>query len=697
VRKIRRALVAWMGKGFVVLLVFAGVGLGQAAWAGSLRWRALGPEGGWAESLATAPGLEGTAFAGMAGAGVWLTTDAGSHWTRLPLPPDPDVQYDVSIQYHVTADPADPRAVYVTTQRSLWSSHDRGAHWASSTFSNPISGFAVAPSNPRVLYVSGFSAGPGLGPAPIYRSTDRGTTWRQSDTGITVQPYALAVDPKDPRTLYLAGLAFESSQAGRVAASHDGGLTWEVLSKQTNPDWKLAVRPGLPQVFYACSSVGVFSSSDGGRTWSTLLAARNDRCDLALDPAAPGTLYVVTNDFFISPGPAATLRKSRDGGLTWETIQTVADHVDTLAVDSKRPARLYAGLGKGGVLKSEDGGAHWTVQAAGLLATRVADVAVDPAHAGTLYAAAEGGIFRSGDGGATWTAAGKGLPANAGALRIVASPAAPGVLYAGSEAGFFRSLDGGESWQAAGPDLPLSPVYDVVVDAAVPNRLYAAGYTNFPGSPKPPDLPVLAVSDDGGATWSDFRDRRARESRTRRRDLVRAALRAGDSGGVFSGGRSGRSRASVRGRGHAPDQSRSRRDVVGSLGGVLRSPGVFRNSQDRGESAGPADALRGDGALGRPQGVEELGSGQDVRRDRCRPAVARGAGPGLRSARLHALRRHDARGLRVARRRRELDAGQSGDGADSGRFAHFRSGVSEPALRRHRRPRGVRDADSVRR
>lgn len=497
-RKTRKVFGVRRAKGFAVVLIFAG--LGQAAWAGSLQWTPLGPEGGWAVSLATAPGRAGTAVVGMAGAGVWQTTDAARHWTRLPLPPNPDEQYGVPTHYQVTLDPADPGTIYVTAPSSLWSSHDGGAHWVRKAFASPISAFAMAPSNPRVLYVSGTSPGPGVAPTPIYRSADGGATWRQSDTRIVLQPDALVVDPVDPKILYFAGHSFSALPNGRFASSHDGGLTWKVLSKRPSLDTKLVLQPGSRSVFYSCSTRGVSRSSDGGHTWSTLLAVDNNRCDLALDPSTPGTLYAVTNNLFAFP-PVATLRKSRNGGLTWETIRTVADHVDTLAVDSRLPARLYAGLGKAGVLKSEDGGAHWTVQSTGLLATSVSDVAVDPAHPGTLLAAAEGGIFRSLNGGMSWTAVGKGLPADAGVLRIVASPTAPGVFYAGAEAGFFRSLDGGESWQA-GAHLPMTSVLDVAVDADLPNRLYAAGVTFTTASPRPPNLPVLAVSEDGGASWS---------------------------------------------------------------------------------------------------------------------------------------------------------------------------------------------------
>lgn len=492
--KIRRALGVWMG--FAVVLVS---GLGQTVWAGSLHWRPLGPEGGWVVSLAAAPGQAGTAYAGMAGSGVWKTTDGARHWARLPMPPDPDAHYDDPAQYHVTLDPVDSRTIYVWTPGSLWSSRDGGAHWVRSTFSSPISAFAVAPSNPRVLYVAGTSPGTAVQPAPIYRSADRGATWRRTDTGPAVQPLALAVDPTDPRTVYFSGRSFDNVQPfGRVEVSHDGGATWTVLASLDLFGTKLVIQPGVHPVFFACSSLGVSDSSDGGRTWSTLLAASNSHCDVALDPSTTGTLYAVTYDFFTHGYWTSTLRRSRNGGATWETLQSVADKIDALAVDSRQPARLYTGLGRKGVQTSEDAGAHWTLQDTGLFATSIADVAADPAHPETLYSAVGTGIFRSGDGGTAWTA----TEMSANVLRLVASPANPttvGTLYAGTNAGVFRSVDAGGIWELE--TLPMGEVHDLAIDPADHDRLYAAGTTSLLPGPPPFPMPTLAVSGDGGWTW----------------------------------------------------------------------------------------------------------------------------------------------------------------------------------------------------
>ncbi len=57
-----------------------------------------------------------------------------------------------------------------------------------------------------------------LGATTLYHSTDAGGTWSSSNTGLPASSlfYSLAVDPKNPTTLYLGGVfALSTHQAGR--------------------------------------------------------------------------------------------------------------------------------------------------------------------------------------------------------------------------------------------------------------------------------------------------------------------------------------------------------------------------------------------------------------------------------------------------------------------------------------------------
>jgi photosystem II stability/assembly factor-like uncharacterized protein len=57
------------------------------------------------------------------------------------------------------------------------------------------------------------------------------------------------------------------------------------------------------------------------------------------------------------------LYRSEDAGKTWRKVELpVASHVVAFAHHPEDPALLFAATEERGVLKSTDGGAHWTQQ-----------------------------------------------------------------------------------------------------------------------------------------------------------------------------------------------------------------------------------------------------------------------------------------------------------------------------------------------
>jgi photosystem II stability/assembly factor-like uncharacterized protein len=57
------------------------------------------------------------------------------------------------------------------------------------------------------------------------------------------------------------------------------------------------------------------------------------------------------------------LYRSEDTGKTWQKIELpVGSHVVAFAHHQDDPSRLFAATGESVILKSTDGGAHWTQQ-----------------------------------------------------------------------------------------------------------------------------------------------------------------------------------------------------------------------------------------------------------------------------------------------------------------------------------------------
>ncbi len=73
-------------------------------------------------------------------------------------------------------------------------------------------------------------------------------------------------------------------------------------------------------------------------------------------------------------------------------------------------------------------------------------LAIDPQNPSTLYVALSGGVFKSTNGGASWSVANSGLLRSGGVDVLVIDLQNPTTLYAGMSRGVFKSTNGGASW-----------------------------------------------------------------------------------------------------------------------------------------------------------------------------------------------------------------------------------------------------------
>jgi photosystem II stability/assembly factor-like uncharacterized protein/fibronectin type 3 domain-containing protein len=92
-----------------------------------------------------------------------------------------------------------------------------------------------------------------------------------------------------------------------------------------------------------------------------------------------------------------------------------------------------------------------------------------------MYAgSSDGKVFYSADRGATWSATSAGLP-KAEVEHILVDPAVPSRLYAMVKgSGVFRSLDQGATWKLLTGGLETHDVYDIAIDSSASPSLYAA-------------------------------------------------------------------------------------------------------------------------------------------------------------------------------------------------------------------------------
>ena len=78
--------------------------------------------------------------------------------------------------------------------------------------SRTVNGFAVHPTDPKVMYVAMRDG--------LFKSTDAGESWKSMGKGLK-NLAAVAVNPKRPSEVYAA------TADGVIFRSTDGGTTWE--------------------------------------------------------------------------------------------------------------------------------------------------------------------------------------------------------------------------------------------------------------------------------------------------------------------------------------------------------------------------------------------------------------------------------------------------------------------------------------
>jgi len=135
----------------------------------------------------------------------------------------------------VTVDPTDPDVVWMGTNgfvggdAGVYRSTDGGQHFT--RVAKPphaanvaVQVIAVAPSDPRTVYVGVQGSGPLSFPGTLIKTTDAGATWQRLDAGLNGAVWSVAVDPVDPSRV------FAGADPNGVFTSSDGGANWTAIN-----------------------------------------------------------------------------------------------------------------------------------------------------------------------------------------------------------------------------------------------------------------------------------------------------------------------------------------------------------------------------------------------------------------------------------------------------------------------------------
>src|SRR5579875_2930405 len=319
------------------------------------------------------------------------------------------------------------------------------------------------------------------------------TTW------FALGPYggdarSFAVDPHDSRHIFLG------TETGWVYQSHDGGSSWERVSKVDGANdlviQHIVLDPasGSHMILGAYTlnhtGGGIFISDDGGKHWQKQgeMSGQSVR-SLARSASDPNLLVA---------GTLEGVFRSKDNASHWERISpsgsTEIHEIESVAIDPKDPNVIYAGTWHL-PWKTTDGGAHWQNIKQGIIDdSDVFSIVIDPTQPNIVYASACSGIYKSMDAGGQFKGGvsinkGQGIPSTARRTRkLKLDPAQPNTVYAGTTEGLFKSTDGGSTWvRTTRPDVIVNDVY---VDPNHPQHLLLAT-----------DRGGVLRSEDGGITF----------------------------------------------------------------------------------------------------------------------------------------------------------------------------------------------------
>jgi photosystem II stability/assembly factor-like uncharacterized protein len=221
-------------------------------------------------SLAIDPAEPRILFAGTRPAGIYRSPDGGLHWHKLSADIAPQCSIGECFVTSIVVDPDDHRTVWAGVEiDGVYRSRDGGDTWTHVTtglFDPDVHAMAIATTQPKRVYVTTARE--------MFTSVDQGETWEA--IGIKARwplPYArgLAVKADDPRVLYAGCGETTTGMTGHVLRSRDYGASWDILGLPAPPNatiWGLATHPADASRLLAFSLFGeVYVSDNAGASW----------------------------------------------------------------------------------------------------------------------------------------------------------------------------------------------------------------------------------------------------------------------------------------------------------------------------------------------------------------------------------------------------------------------------------------------
>ena len=288
--------------------------------------------------------------------------------------------------YSVHVHAGDPSVVLAGTEDGVWRSTDHGATFERANFPDTgkqIWSFLVDSRDDDRIFA-------GASPIGVFRSDDRGATWRKlPEVGVKehckvvfdARVMRMVQHPTRPDEIYGA------LEVNGVIRSSDGGETWEdcsdhliKLSEQEHLKSKIVsdtfaegmldvhaitICPAKPDEVILALRMGLFRSKDQGRTWQDMELGRFSPTtygrDVKISPQDPKTLYAALS--VAAASHDGGIYRSTDAGETWSRFDKVQVHgtIMSIGLHPRDADQVYIGARYNGeIFGTTDGGKSWS-------------------------------------------------------------------------------------------------------------------------------------------------------------------------------------------------------------------------------------------------------------------------------------------------------------------------------------------------
>ncbi|MGD0523942.1 MAG: hypothetical protein ABSE49_02295 [Polyangiaceae bacterium] len=271
--------------------------------------------------------------AGTCPLGQWIDVTPADMSAKVLSPPTPASANSAFGPGAVVGDPSRPTDLYIAEGGAgLWKSTDYGSHW---TDINPSIGYspigipiAVAGTSPATIWLS-----KGQGNGTVLKSTDAGQTFTTIPQSLAADLYSIQVDPND-NTHLISGL----HEVDGLVESTDGGSTWHPVGGSGWPSGGISFYPFFintgdatttRSTWFAIAQDGAAPviTTNGGASWTIpngLASGSGSTPNGLQHPHGAARLDQRGSTLFVAGiyGPGQGVYRSTDLGANWSRVDS---------------------------------------------------------------------------------------------------------------------------------------------------------------------------------------------------------------------------------------------------------------------------------------------------------------------------------------------------------------------------------------